>query len=258
MHLIFTMINNLKNELYEFRLLINSVPTLVVVMFIMCVFVMNIMANKSISMPFDWLALDCGILFSWFTFLTMDVTTKHFGPKGATELSLLGIFINFILCLLFFAVSKIPGNWSEAYIAGSENIINNALNKTFGGTWYVLLGSTVSFAVSAFVNNFLNYSISKVFKSNPDSFAAYLSSAYISTAVGQFTDNLIFAFLVSRVFFGWSLLQCINSALTGMIFELLCEFIFSVFGFKICRRWKRERVGKEYLDYIKQKEEKNK
>lgn len=243
------MINKIKKELYEFQLLLKSIPTITVVLFIMSVFSMNLMANKSISLPFDWLALDCGILFSWLTFLIMDITTKHFGPKAASELSIFAIIINLLFCILFFLSSKISGIWSEAY--QSQELINTALNRTFGGTWYVVLGSSFAFLISSLVNNFLNYAIGKTFKRTPDSLIAYISSAYISTAVAQFADNLIFALFVSHIFFGWSLIQCITCALTGMIVELLCEFLFSIFGFKICLKWKNEKVGKEYFEYIK-------
>ncbi len=239
----------IKKDFFEFQLFLKSIPTITVVLFIMSVFSMNLMANKSINLPFDWLALDCGIIFSWLTFLIMDITTRHFGPKAASQLSIFAIFTNLIFCFLFFIASSISGIWSAAY--QSPELINSAIDRTFGGTWYVLLGSSFAFLISAFVNNFLNYFIGKVFKKNSDSLIAYISSAYISTAVAQFIDNLIFALFVSHIFFGWTLLQCVMCALTGMIVELLCEFLFAIFGFKICLRWKEKNVGKEYIDYIK-------
>lgn len=244
------MIKKVKKEFYEFRLLLRSVPAIILTFFVMSVFSMNLLANKSLSLPFEWLALDCGIIVSWFSFLTMDIITKHFGPKGATEISLLAIFINLIFCLLFFAGSKIPGVWGESYIPGNESLLNNALDNTFGGTWYVLAGSTIAFILSSFVNNFLNFTVGKAFKKNPDGFTAYILRSYVSTAAGQFTDNLTFALIVSHFFFGWSLIQCITCALTGMLAELLCEAAFSFFGFKICEKWKKDGVGKEYIDYI--------
>lgn len=245
------MLQKLKKELFEFRLLIKSVPTLAVTMFVLSVFSMNLLANKSIALPFSWIALDCGIIFSWFTFFTMDIITKHFGPKAATEISVLAIFINLFICIMFFIGSLIPGVWGESYVEGSETLLNCALDKTFGGTWYVLAGSTAAFLISAIVNNFSNYAIGRCFRKNPDSFAAYIARTYISTALGQFLDNFVFALIVSHFLFGWTLIQCITCALTGMIAELLCEFVFSFLGYRICTKWKREKVGQEYLDYIK-------
>lgn len=244
----------LKRELDELRLLLRSVPTATLMLFVLSVSAMNLAANKSITVPFEGLALDCGILISWFTFLVMDVITKHFGPKAATELSVVAIFFNLSMCLVLFVCSLVPGVWGESYVPGSEDIINNALNHTFGGTWYVLAGSTVAFLVSSVINNFTNYAVGGAFKKKPDGVAAYLCRTYVSTAVGQFADNLTFALLVSHFFFGWTLLQCVSCAVTGMIAELLCECIFSAFGYKVCEKWKKDGVGKEYLDYIKDKE----
>lgn len=236
-----------KKEWRAFCVLCKEAPVYIVVPFILSVFCMNLLANKSIDLPFDWLALDCGIIVSWFAFFTMDVFTKHFGPKAATELTVLAIAVNLFFCLLLFLGSKIPGMWGEAYVEGSETTINNALDATFGGTWYVVLGSTAAFLVSAVVNNFTNFGVGKLFRKNPDGLAAYVLRSYVSTAIGQFTDNLVFAFLVSHVFFGWTAVQCVCCAATGMIVELLCEAIFFYPGYAITRRWRKNSVGKEYL-----------
>lgn len=239
----------LKNYFYEIRLLIRSVPSFIFSLFVLSVFSMNLLANKSISLPFDWLALDCGMLISWFAFLSMDIITKHFGPKAATELSIIATALNLLFCIIFFIVSKIPGVWSHSYINSSQAIINNALNNTFGGTWFVIFGSTVAFLLSALVNNFTNFLVGKAFKKNSDSFKAYTVRCYVSTALGQFVDNLTFSLIVSHFFFGWSLLQCVTCSITGMVFELICEAVFSKTGYKICKKWEEEQIGQEYLKY---------
>lgn len=237
----------IKREWHEFSTLLKNVPALVIVLFILSVFSMNLLANKSIAIPVSWLALDCGIIVSWFAFFTMDIITKHFGPKAATEITVLATIINLLFCLLLFVGSVIPGMWGEAYVDGSEDLLNGALNSTFGGTWYVVLGSTVAFVVSAIINNLSNYAIGKLFRNNPDGMMAYVLRSYVSTAVGQFLDNLIFALIVSHFFFGWNIVQCLTCAATGMLAELLCEALFFYPGFKITRHWKRNKVGEEYL-----------
>ena len=245
--------SRVRREHYELELLLRNIPSSLMSLFVVSVITMNLLANKSINLPVSWLALDCGIIVSWMSFLSMDIITKHFGPKAATEASAVAVGVNLLACLFFFVASKIPGMWGEAYVDGSEALLNGALNGTFGGTWYVLFGSTTAFIVSAVVNNFLNAAIGRMMTSNPDGFFAYACRTYISTAVGQFTDNLVFALIVSHFFFGWTLLQCVTCAVTGMIVELLCEVLFSRIGFSICARWKRENVGGEYLNYIREK-----
>ena len=241
----------LKDELTEFKLLLRATPTVITAVFIISVFAMNLLANKSIELPVDWLALDAGIIVSWFAFLTMDILTKHFGPKAATQISILALGVNLVFCLIFFIASVIVGSWGASFDdIGAADSINTALNTTFGGTWYVLLGSSIAFVASTLVNNFANFGIGKLFKKHPDGATAYFLRAYVSTAIGQFCDNLIFAFIVSYNFFGWTPLQCVTCALPGMLVELLCEVIFSYFGFLVCKRLRRDNVGKEYFEFV--------
>lgn len=242
----------IKKEFTEFFILLRSVPPVSLALFILSVVAMNLLANKSISMPdkvADYLALDCGIVVSWVAFLVMDVLTKHFGPKAATELSVFAMLVNLAFCLLFFAASVIAGEWSASYVDGSEQIINDALNQTFGGTWYVVLGSAAAFVVSAAVNNFTNFGIGKLFRKNPDGVAAYMCRTYVSTIIGQFVDNLVFALIVSHFFFGWTVVQCVMCALTGMVAELICELVFAPLGYKLCKKWKAQNVGQHYFEF---------
>lgn len=248
------MKTKIKNEINELKILMRSVPSGAVVLFAVSVIVMNLLANKSISLPVPWMALDCGIIASWVSFLSMDVITKHYGPKAATEISAVAAIANLIACGFFFAGASIPGMWGESYATG-EAAVNGALDATFSGAWYVLFGSTTAFIVSALINNFLNHLIGRLFVKKPDGFGAYTARSYISTAVGQFADNLVFSLIVSHFFFGWTLTQCIVCSLTGMIAELLCEVVFSPLGFAVCRRWKAENVGREYFEYINMKKE---
>lgn len=246
----------IKAELMELKLLLRSIPSLLITLFTVSVITMNLLANKSIALPVSWLALDCGVIVSWISFLSMDIITKHFGPKAATEASAVAVAINLLVCLFFFIAGKIPGMWGEAYVGGSEALLNSALDNTFSGTWYVLFGSTTAFLFSAIVNNFLNFGIGRLFRKAPDGFLAYACRTYISTAVGQFVDNLVFALIVSHFFFGWTMLQCVTCAVTGMLVELLCEILFSHLGYRICKKWQAENVGSQYLDHVKRKKQK--
>lgn len=237
----------IKKEFHNFKILLRSVPSALVAPFVAAVLAMNLLANKSIGFNSDWIALDCGILVSWMAFLAMDIVTKRFGPKAATQLSIFAIAVNLVFCLIFFIASKISGTWSQS---SNSDEINNALNNTFGGSWYVVLGSTLAFAISSVVNNFSNWAVGLFFKKNPDGATAYFVRSYVSTAVAQFVDNAVFAFVVSHVFFGWNALQCIVCAATGMFAELLFQMAFSHLGYKICKKWKEDNVGQEYIDCV--------
>ena len=222
--------------------LTNEVPPLILAFLVLSVVGMNLLANKSIDTGVDWLALNCGILLSWLTFMCMDVLTQCFGPRVSTVMSMVAIAANLFMALIFFIASSIPGVWGESFVEGSEAVINHALDKTFSSTWFIVLGSSVAFAVSSVVNNFLNWFIGKSLPSHKG-FGVFVLRSYVSTFIGQYVDNFVFAVLVGTTFFGWSLLQCATCALTGAVLELLFEVFFSPVGYRIASAIAPDRVG---------------
>ncbi len=237
--------------LLEFKILLRSIPATVVTLFVVSVICMNLLANKTL-LQLDWIALDGGILISWLSFMCMDIITKHFGPKASTCISILAVAINLLTCLIFFVASAIPSNAGDF----------SAFNGIFGGTWFILLGSTVAFLASAVVNNTLNWIIGKGFRKNPDGRLAFATRTYVSTFIGQFLDNFIFSIIVfvfcAPIFwdgFHWTVLQCTMCALTGAIAELIMEIAFSPIGYRITQKWKLESVGKEYFEYMEKEKQ---
>ena len=237
----------------EYAILLKSVPPVLLAFFVLSIVCMNLLANKSIETGLYWLALDAGILLSWLSFLTMDIVTKRFGPRAGILISLFGLATNLLMALIFFIVSVIPGTWSESYVPGSETILNSAFDNTFRGTWFILLGSSAAYIVSAIVNCVINYGVGKSFKKKPNSFVAFALRSYVSTAIGQFVDNFLFALIVSHHFFGWSMLQCVTCALTGMVLELLFEVVFSPIGYYSLKKMELEGRGQEYIDFVNSK-----
>ncbi|MBP5238346.1 MAG: hypothetical protein ILO64_05120, partial [Clostridia bacterium] len=81
----------------------------------------------------------------------------------------------------------------------------------------------------------------------------------VSTFVGQFIDNLIFALLTFTVFapifwdgFSWTVLQCVTCSLIGASLELLMEIFFSPIGYAVLKSWKKDGVGEEYLKHVRE------
>lgn len=241
------MIKFIQKEMEDYKVMLRNIPSMSVALFVVAVVLMNLLANREITTGVPWLALDCGLLISWLSFLSMDMITKRFGAKVSIKLSLLAVGVNILVSIIFFLIAKIPGNWGQFYTF-NDSIVNEALDNTISGTWYVIFGSVIAFIVSSIVNNTLNAFIGSLRKK--DNFISYALRTYISTAIGQFVDNLVFAFIVSYVFFGWSILQCVTCAITGAIVELLLEVVFSPFGYRVCKQWEKEHVGQDYIDFV--------
>jgi uncharacterized integral membrane protein (TIGR00697 family) len=237
----------INREKTETAVLLRCIPATVVSLFVVSVICMNLLANKTLYQS-EWIALDGGILISWLSFMCMDIITKYFGPKASNKIAILASGINLLTCLIFYVASAIPSN-ADDY---------TALNGILGGTWFILLGSTVAFISSAAINNVLNWAIGRGFKKNPDGKLAYAAQSYISTFIGQFLDNFIFSVIVFVGFaplywdgFHWTALQCAMCALTGAVAELIMEIAFSPVGYRIVMAWKKNAGGEAYLTLIR-------
>ncbi len=231
----------LQNGWRDTRVLFRSIPSVVTALFTISVVTMNILANKTIYQS-EIIAVDGGILVSWLSFLCMDIVTKAFGPRAATKLSVFATGTNLLVCLIFYLVSIIPTETDFS-----------AFNTVVGGTWFILLSSTVAFLSSALVNNFLNWSIGRLFRRHPDGKLAYVTRSYVSTFIGQFFDNFVFAALTFMVFapiywdgFRWTPLQCFTCSLLGAGLELLMEVVFSPIGYFVLKQWQKDGVVEEY------------
>lgn len=250
-------------DIKDWKLLLRSVPSSVVALFVVATIMMNIAANKIIFSS-KFVAADGGLLLSWIPFICMDIVTRRYGPKASSKLTIFALFVNLLIVGLMALISYLHigiGNvndvnpsytsW-EAYWSTYSNF-----DSTFSCSWFVLLSSSIGFLASGILNNTLNYAIGLLFKKHPDGKLAFFTRSYVSTLIGQFIDNLLFAILVFIVFapiyWGYSLTitQCLGSAFVGAILELLMEVIFSPIGLKIYRKWEKENVGQTYLDTIK-------
>lgn len=243
------MKNWLKKQVKEFSVLLRSVPGWLTTMFVVSVVAMNLCANKSVAFSTEWLALDVGIIFSWMSFLSMDLIVKQFGAKASVKMTIVTILFNVIISAMFFLGSLIPGTWGVAYDSTDMLAVNNALDSTIAGNWYIVFGSTVAFITASIFNALINEGIGKRLKK--DNYFVFALRTYVSTFFGQFVDNFVFAFIVSQVLFGWTLIQCVVCAATGAFCELLFEVVFSPIGWKVCKKWKEQGIGKEYIDLVK-------
>ncbi len=233
----------LKETLEDYKILLRSIPASTITVFVVSVILMNLLANKElVSLPY--LALDCGFTLSWVAFLCQDMICKRFGPKASVKVSVMALACNLAVSLLFWLVSLAPGMWGAYYTTESLEV-NAALNSTIGGSWYVVLGSSVAMLCSSFVNSHVNQFIGHL--TDDGSFAKFALRSYVSTGVGQFVDNLVFALIVSYNFFGWTPVQVITCSITGALAELACEILLSPVGFRVASGWEREGVGEDYV-----------
>lgn len=235
----------IKAEYTAYKNLLQRVPSLVITGLVLTVVSMNLLANKELIHT-DWIALDCGFALSWIPFLIMDCICKVYGGKTATRISIMAIVINLIMFLIFKLLSLTPGMWGQFYSTGNI-VVNEALNKTIGGSTWIVLGSALAMAVSSVINSIVNINIAKLLKK--DNYQSFAIRSFSSTAVSQFVDNLIFALVVSIPLFGWNLRQALFCSLTCAGVELVLEICFSGIGYRMIKKTTapKGQVTKEYF-----------
>lgn len=212
---------------------LKKVPAVALTIFCVVYIAMNILAGKTIFQN-DMIAIDGGIVITWIVIIITDLLTLIYGPKTTISVSIFAIIINLLICLVFYLVSIIP----------NSNADFTAFNQTIGGTWFIVVASTVAFILSSCLNAFLNYLIGKIFIKNPTGKLAYCFRCYISTVISQFIDNLIFSSLTYMVFapifwngFSWTFIQVLMCALLYAGIELVIEVFISPIAFKIYKYW---------------------
>lgn len=231
---------------------LRSVPSLALALITVATVLMNILANKSIiNLP--WLIQDAGILMSWVGFLVGDLLVKAFGSKNAIRVNLTCLGISLFISGLLAIVAVVPGEWSPVFDPtinpgdlGSN--INAAVNSVMGNVWYVILGSAVASAVGLVVNGLTQgLLIKKIEAKHGDRYWGFFVASASSTMIGQIIDNMVFALLVSVKFFGWTWTQVMVCSLTGAIFELIIELVFSPLTYRISKNWKKNGIGTEWI-----------
>ena len=239
----------MKKLLTQTKDALRAIPGIVTAVFILSVISMNLLANKSIfNLP--WLASTAGIFVSWISFLCMDAVCKRFGAKASIILNTTAMVVSLLTSLMYALILMIPGIWAASYAGGTAEIsaaINTALDATFSSTWYVILGSAAAMFLGGIVNALVNKLIGKhVDKKN--NFGGFAIRSFLSTALGQFVDNFVFALFVSFIFFGWSIKQVFVCSILMMLLELAIEAVFSPLGYRLAQKWKKENVGQDYID----------
>lgn len=244
----------------DWKMLLRSIPGVVTMLFIMATITMNFAANKIVwsglvinGTPF--VSITGGIFLSWAIFLAMDIITKTYGIKASIKLTVLGALVNAIAVIFLGLIALFPAKYPYE---GASNVFDTLFGfeaLAAPQPWQILISSTVAYVVAGVVNAVVNGAFGKLFKKNPNGKLAFYCRSYVSTILGQFVDNFIFGALAFAVFAKfYTFPTLIGIALVGALIELICEVIFSPVGYRICKRWQTEGVGKDYFEYCREME----
>ena len=259
----------LKDEAHETRVLFKGLPSIPFAAVCISFILMNLLATVALYNEW-WIAGDVGIIVSWIAFLFGDMFVKRYGAKGAIKIQIAALAVALVTFGILAAGSAIETALYGSYIATGEyypmlSLFSWEFNIDTGMvTLWTLGSSALAFIVANIFNAVVSRFILVRFKQRT-SFKAYATAAYISTFIGQFVDNMIFAstftFIASRIgLWGMSpvtVLGIVMCSFTGALLELIFEVVFSPIGFKVAERWRKEGVGAEYIALVPDAQEVN-
>lgn len=250
------MIEKLKKEWEETKVLFKCMPTIPFAFLVCCLIAMNFLANRGGAI--GPVAFDCGVIVSWVVFLASDMLVKRFGAKASIKINIAALALELVAVGLMALGTLLP-----FAMYGSTPEESAVFTQIFvAAPWPLFAG-----AAAALLANVINALISKAillkFK-NRTSGKAYITASWISTAIGQFFDNSFFGLFFSMwqpwfpAFHTWkALIYIIPASAMGAIIELVGQMIFSPVGFKIAETWRRKGIGQEYVDMVKEAQEVN-
>lgn len=234
---------------HEWIKTLRSIPAVIFALCVLANVLMNILANKSIiNLPY--LVQDAGIVLSWIGFLAGDLLVRAFGTKNAIRANITALLISIFISGLLLATSLIPGDWSPVFENGEEytEVINSSINEIIANQWYVILGSALASTVGLISNNLIQGTMLKsLIKKHGDHYIGYLFASAMSTIVGQFLDNLVFASVISLHFFGWTVTQVFMCSIFGALLELVVEMVFTPLTYRISLNWQKNGIGTEWI-----------
>lgn len=233
---------HIKQVIADYKLLLDNVPTMMTLIFVIGTLAMNLSAAK-VVLDLGVVAATGGILLSWLPFLCMDTVSAYLGARASIMLNILSSLFNILVTIFLAIVAAIPTEQDYS-----------AFNSTFGAVWFIVLSSNVAFILSGVVNSLINVSVGKLFKNKITGFGFFTRSA-VSTFIGQVIDNFVFMWLLYGVFapIYWgmkpmSIVTCLGTGVLGGLLELAFELILTPLGYAIVKRWQRDGVGKAYLE----------
>lgn len=161
-----------------------------------------------------------GIVFSWATFLIMDICTEIYGKKRTMQVYTFAGVLNLFTVLVSQVLVILPGTYPEQ---------NEAFRLIFSNGPRTALASFAAFWCGNFVNMWIMLVMKKLDKAKGAFLGCVLlfARAVLSTIFGQFIDNAIFATLafapIGLSAFEMRWIDILTSSVLGVFNETVIE-----------------------------------
>lgn len=161
-----------------------------------------------------------GIVFSWATFLIMDICTEIYGKKKTMQVYTFAGVLNLFTVLVSQILVILPGTYPEQ---------NEAFRLIFSNGPRTAIASFAAFWCGNFVNMWIMIGMKKLDKAKGGfiAFVLLFARAVLSTIFGQFVDNALFATLafapIGLSAFEMRWIDIFTSSVVGVFNETVIE-----------------------------------
>ena len=206
------------------ELKVNKWEVLAILSAVYCAFtcIMNLFEMKTLGTE-TFAVGGGGVMVSWAVFMIMDIVTELYGEKMAIKVYTIAGIVNLVIVILAQVIIAIPGVYPEQNAAFAQ-IFSNGVRTAFS-----------SFA-AFWCGNFVNVHIMakmKASRGDKDTKGWLFVRAVLSTILGQFVDNMLFATLafapIGLSLFEMNWKDIFTSSVMGVFNETVIEMLFVPF-----------------------------
>lgn len=216
---------NVKNEqkICTGSRLVSPVLLILVVLFVSCLIISNILANRMIQV-WRW-SLDAGTLLFPVTYVLSDVFSEVYGYKWSRRVTWMAASMNALFAIFVFISIRIPcPEWYDA----------TPFKIALGSSYRIVIASLISYVAGDFVND-------KVFRrmkiSNPD-MKGFKFRAILSSLAGESVDSTFFVFIAFS--FAMPAVEMLPMICINILVKTLYELIILPVTCKITKIVKKE------------------
>ena len=188
----------------------------------------NIGASKGVS--FGPLITDGGFFLFPLAYILGDVISEVYGLKAARRSILVTFILAFFAVFCFWIMIQLP---AAEFYDGQE-----ALERTLGPIWQIVVASACGFLVGQFANSWVLVKLKE--RSGERGLILRLIG---SSGVGEFLDTLIFCAIAAPVIGIADVPSFINYVVVGFIYKTAVEILFVPVTSMVIKWFKKRAPG---------------
>lgn len=196
------------------------------ILFVSSILISNTIVGKTWKpIPVLDFEITAAFLFFVFPMIIGDILAEILPRKEVKKVIFYGFLMNCVMALVYTFTAKIPNSDSE---------IMNAYNLVLGQSFIVFFASMSGYLLGSMTNALVMWALQSRHGENKFKFRAW-----VSTVIGQTTDNILFLSIALGIGFGMPFKNILIIFLSETILEIIIETLCLPFTHKLVEKYKK-------------------